>query len=52
MDWDQEQAHSAKYDTERTAELFCIIVNRWDQHFGYNNQPVAAEAATGPESPE
>jgi len=52
MDWDQEQAHSAKYDTERTAELFCIIVNRWDQHFGYNNQPVAASAATGPESPE
>jgi ribonuclease T len=30
MDWDQEQAHSAKYDAERTADLFCAIVNRWD----------------------
>ena len=25
-----EQAHSAKYDTEKTAELFCWIVNRWE----------------------
>ena len=30
MDWDQAQAHSAKYDAERTADLFCTIVNRWD----------------------
>ena len=30
MEWDQTQAHSAKYDAERTAELFCAIVNRWD----------------------
>jgi len=27
--WDSAQAHSAVYDTERTAELFCHIVNRW-----------------------
>lgn len=27
--WDPEQAHSARYDTEKTAELFCNIVNRW-----------------------
>jgi ribonuclease T len=27
--WDNEQAHSARYDAERTAELFCAIVNRW-----------------------
>ncbi|HHJ15800.1 MAG TPA: ribonuclease T [Gammaproteobacteria bacterium] len=32
--WDQEQAHSAKYDAERTAELFCAIVNRWDSSVG------------------
>jgi ribonuclease T len=30
MEWDEQQAHSAKYDAERTAELFCAIVNRWD----------------------
>ena len=34
MDWDQEQAHSARYDAERTAELFCMIVNRWDTEIG------------------
>ncbi len=27
--WDASQAHSARYDAERTAELFCTIVNRW-----------------------
>ncbi len=27
--WDSGQAHSAAYDTERTAALFCTIVNRW-----------------------
>lgn len=29
LDWDKTQAHSAAYDTERTAALFCNIVNRW-----------------------
>jgi len=29
LDWDESQAHSAKYDTVKTAELFCTIVNRW-----------------------
>ncbi|ABZ76250.1 ribonuclease T [Shewanella halifaxensis HAW-EB4] len=27
--FDNREAHSALYDTERTAELFCLIVNRW-----------------------
>lgn len=27
--WDEREAHSAIYDAERTAELFCEIVNRW-----------------------
>ncbi len=27
--WDSDAAHSALYDTERTAELFCTIVNRF-----------------------
>jgi ribonuclease T len=29
MEWNGAEAHSAVYDTERTAELFCAIVNRW-----------------------
>lgn len=27
--WDNDAAHSALYDTERTAELFCTVVNRF-----------------------
>jgi ribonuclease T len=29
MDWDNNEAHSAIYDAEQTARLFCGIVNRW-----------------------
>jgi len=29
LDWNESQAHSAIYDTEMTAALFCAIVNRW-----------------------
>lgn len=30
IEWDHARAHSAAYDAERTAELFCAIVNKWD----------------------
>lgn len=29
LDWNEAEAHSAVYDTEKTAALFCAIVNRW-----------------------
>ncbi len=29
LPWDNERAHSALYDAEQTAELFCLIINRW-----------------------
>jgi ribonuclease T len=29
MEWNNDDAHSAVYDTERTAQLFCKIVNNW-----------------------
>lgn len=29
LDFNAREAHSAVYDTERTAQLFCAIVNRW-----------------------
>ena len=31
IEWDHEAAHSALYDAERTAELFCMIVNSWNE---------------------
>ena len=34
IEWDSSQAHSAIYDTEQTAKLFCIIINRWQQLSG------------------
>lgn len=36
--WDSEQAHSAVYDAERTAELFCTVLNRW-RHFAESVAP-------------
>ena len=29
LTWDEREAHSAVYDAERTAQLFCSVVNRW-----------------------
>ncbi len=29
MGWDSSQAHSAVYDTEKTADIFCHVVNTW-----------------------
>ena len=29
LEWEEDEAHSALYDAERTAELFCSIVNLW-----------------------
>ena len=34
IEWDESEAHAALYDAERTAELFCAIVNRWDKMTG------------------
>ncbi len=31
LEWDNNEAHSAIYDAERTAQLFCTIVNTWEQ---------------------
>ncbi|QYK14370.1 ribonuclease T [Shewanella rhizosphaerae] len=53
--FDNKEAHSALYDTERTAELFCHIVNKWKALGGW---PVATpseetgsdEAASEPAS--
>jgi len=34
LSWDSQQAHSAIYDAERTADLFCTVVNLWYQKVG------------------
>ncbi|MDX9766720.1 MAG: ribonuclease T [Ectothiorhodospiraceae bacterium] len=32
--WSNEEAHSAVYDAEMTAEVFCRVINRWQQAYG------------------
>ena len=32
FDWDSSQAHSAVYDAEKTADLFCYVMNKWRTH--------------------
>ena len=33
MDWDETQAHSASYDAEMTADVFCEVINRYRDIF-------------------
>lgn len=34
IEWNASEAHSAIYDAEKTAHLFCKIVNQWDKSIG------------------
>ncbi|MCB1614996.1 MAG: ribonuclease T [Pseudomonadales bacterium] len=36
IEFSNSKAHSAKYDAEKTAELFCLIVNRWQKLGGFS----------------
>jgi len=47
LDWDQREAHSAIYDAERTAQLFCIIANAWPRlEAGASSAPPVSSAGT------
>ncbi len=35
IEFDENEAHSARYDAEKTAELFCGIVNKWKELGGW-----------------
>ena len=55
IEFDNSQAHSALYDTERKAELYCLIVNRWQQLGGWPLAPTddaEAEAEVETENDE
>jgi len=45
LEWDPSKAHSAIYDAERTAALFCMIVNRWDGTLREWDGPCAGQSA-------
>ncbi|TKI05647.1 ribonuclease T [Martelella alba] len=42
--FDSREAHSALYDTQRTAELFCELVNRWKRLGGWPVPPLESGA--------
>ena len=56
LEWDSRNAHSASYDAERTADLFCVICNRFRSSYkdaeeraralGWLNSTAAAEPGT------
>lgn len=42
LQWDSEQAHSAAYDAEQTADLFCLICNRFQPIYRAASERLAA----------
>ena len=39
LEWDEDSAHSAAYDAEVTADVFCDVVNRFQPFFASVRQP-------------
>jgi ribonuclease T len=44
ISWDTREAHSAIYDAEQTAELFCRVVNLWEALQGKEDEIYIAKA--------
>ena len=42
LDWDTASAHSAAYDAERTADLFCIVCNQFQGVFDAGRRRLAS----------
>jgi ribonuclease T len=49
LDWDSKEAHSARYDAERTADIFCEVCNALDGV--WRRAETRAQALFSPESP-
>lgn len=47
LTWDETQAHSAAYDAEITADVFCDIVNRFQPIFARTQMQRDSDAAAG-----
>ena len=42
LDWDHREAHSARYDAERTADLFCHVSNLLHDNFTRSEEKARA----------
>ena len=58
FEWDTGSAHSAAYDAERTAELFCTVCNQFQNVFEASRRrlasmgPLQVEPNDGPDIPD
>lgn len=43
IEFSSREAHSAAYDAEKTADLFCAIVNRWKELGGFPHAAIAEQ---------
>lgn len=50
LEFSNAEAHAADYDAERTAQLFCHIVNRWQALGGWPLPVPESEAQSAPDS--
>ena len=51
LDWDRESAHSAAYDAERTADLFCRICNQFQPIYSAASNRLRNLGASLPNEP-
>ena len=51
LPWNAASAHSASYDAERTADLFCVICNELRESYGRAEQRTRALGWQGEETP-
>jgi ribonuclease T len=51
LGWDAEEAHSAAYDAERTADLFCVVCNQFRPLYQAATERLAAAAPPAAEPP-
>jgi ribonuclease T len=42
QDWDSDEAHSAAYDAEKTADLFCVVCNQFQYVYDASRRRLAA----------
>jgi ribonuclease T len=47
IEFSDHEAHNAEYDTRKTAELFCKMINEWKQLGGWPRPPIISETETG-----
>ena len=52
LEWDTSSAHSASYDAERTADLFCIVCNQFQNVFDASRRRLASMGPLEIEQPE